>query len=69
VLVLIVLDDGGNACLGDRVLAFEPYADSRDLGGFSNGDPNIARAIGVTAVWLTALVGMTFTRFARSDID
>jgi hypothetical protein len=41
----------------------------RDLGGFSNGDPNIARAIGVTVAWVTALVGTSFTRFARSDVD
>jgi ABC-2 type transport system permease protein len=36
---------------------------------FGIEDPNIARALAVTAAWLTVLVGVSITRFTRSDVD
>lgn len=36
---------------------------------FGIEDPNIARALAVTAAWLTVLVGVSITRFSRSDVD
>jgi ABC-type transport system involved in multi-copper enzyme maturation permease subunit len=36
---------------------------------FGIDDPNIARALAVTAAWLTVLIGVSITRFTRSDVD
>jgi ABC-2 type transport system permease protein len=35
----------------------------------ADSDPNILRAIGVTVVWLAALIGISTVRFTRTDVD
>ena len=39
------------------------------LDGISESDPNILRALAVTAGWLVALVGVSAARFTRTDVD
>jgi ABC-2 type transport system permease protein len=39
------------------------------LDGISDSDPNILRALAVTAGWLVALVGVSAARFTRTDVD
>jgi ABC-type transport system involved in multi-copper enzyme maturation permease subunit len=36
---------------------------------FGIDEPNIARALAVTAAWLTVLIGVSMMRFTRSDVD
>jgi ABC-type transport system involved in multi-copper enzyme maturation permease subunit len=40
-----------------------------NLGDSGAGDPNVLQALGVTAVWIAALVGVSVTRFMRTDVD
>ena len=40
-----------------------------NLGDVGADDPNVLRALGVTAVWLIALIGISTARFTRTDIE
>jgi ABC-type transport system involved in multi-copper enzyme maturation permease subunit len=40
-----------------------------DLGDVGADDPNILASLGVTAVWLVTLLGVSVARFTRSDIE
>ena len=40
-----------------------------DLGDVGADDPNILASLGVTAVWLVTLLGISVARFTRTDIE
>ncbi len=39
------------------------------INGIKDADANVLRAIGVTVAWLVALLGVSVTRFVRTDVD
>lgn len=59
----------GAYTLSTAVLELMGQISGDDLGGFSTDDPNVARALAVTAAWLTTLVGVSVARFTRTDVD
>jgi ABC-type transport system involved in multi-copper enzyme maturation permease subunit len=40
-----------------------------NLGDTSAANPEVLRALGVTVVWMAALIGVSVTRFTRSDVE
>jgi ABC-2 type transport system permease protein len=59
----------GDYALSAAVLELMSAISGAKLDGISDSDPNIVRALGVTIVWLAALVGVSSMRFTRSDIE
>jgi ABC-2 type transport system permease protein len=59
----------GDYALGAAVVELMSQIAGTKLDAISDSDPNILRAIAVTAGWLIALVGISAARFARTDVD
>ena len=59
----------GDYALSAAILDLMRSIAGSDLGDVGADDPNVLRALGVTAVWLLALVGISSARFTRSDIE
>ncbi len=59
----------GDYTLGAAVLELMSEIHGEDLAGLPADDPNIARAVAVAFIWVIALVGVSFARFIRSDIE
>ncbi|HEY1539838.1 MAG TPA: ABC transporter permease [Solirubrobacteraceae bacterium] len=59
----------GDYALSAAIIDLMRSISGSKLGDASASDPNVLRAIGVTAVWLVALVGVSVTRFTRTDIE
>jgi ABC-2 type transport system permease protein len=59
----------GDYALSAAVVDLMGQISGLHLNGASDADPNLLRAIGVTVVWLVALLGISVTRFTRTDVD
>ena len=59
----------GDYALGAAVAELAGQISGLKLNGIGDTDPNIVRSIAVTVGWLVALVGVSTTRFARTDVD
>ena len=59
----------GDYALSASVVELMSQIAGTKLDGISESDPNILRALAVTAGWLVALVGVSAARFTRTDVD
>ncbi len=59
----------GDYALGAGVVELMTEISGLKLDGISESDPNILRALAVTAGWIITLVGVSATRFMRTDVD
>jgi ABC-2 type transport system permease protein len=59
----------GDYALATAVVELMRQFAGSDLGDSSAADPNVVQALGVTAVWIAALVGVSVTRFMRTDVE
>ncbi len=59
----------GDYALGASVVTLMSEIAGLKLDGFSDGDPNVLRAVFVTAGWLVALLSISAARFTRTDVD
>jgi ABC-2 type transport system permease protein len=59
----------GDYALSSAVVDLMGQISGLKLNGVGDGDPNVLRAIGVTIGWLVALIGVSVTRFTRTDVD
>jgi ABC-2 type transport system permease protein len=59
----------GDYALSSGVIELMAHISGTTINGVKDSDPNILRALGVTVAWLVALVGVSATRFTRTDVD
>ena len=59
----------GDYALSAAVFDLTRQIAGSDLGDSGADDPNVLQALGVTAVWIAALVGVSVTRFMRTDVE
>jgi len=59
----------GDYALSAAVIELMSQISGAKLGNVGDGDPNVLRALAVTAAWMIALVGVSVTRFTRSDVE
>jgi ABC-2 type transport system permease protein len=59
----------GDYALSAAVVDLMGQISGLKLNGVDDADPNLLRAIGVTIGWLVALLGVSVTRFTRTDVD
>ena len=59
----------GDYALSTSVVALMVEISGIKLNGPGDADPNILRAVAVTAAWVTALIGVSAARFVRTDVD
>lgn len=59
----------GDYALSAAVVELMSEVSGTKLDGISDSEPEILRALGVTAAWLTALIGTSVVRFTRTDIE
>jgi ABC-2 type transport system permease protein len=59
----------GDYALSAAVVDLMGQISGLKLNGVGDSDPNVLRAIGVTICWLVALMGISVTRFTRTDVD
>ena len=59
----------GDYALSTSVVALMVEISGLKLNGVGDTDPNVLRALAVTAAWVTALLGVSAARFIRTDVD
>lgn len=59
----------GDYALSAALMDLTKQISGSNLGDVHGPDPDVLRAIGVTVVWLTALIGVSVTRFTRTDVE
>jgi ABC-type transport system involved in multi-copper enzyme maturation permease subunit len=59
----------GDFALGVAIVEIMGQIHGLTLEGVDDSDPNLLRAIAVTVGWLVVLVGLSTTRFIRTDVD
>jgi ABC-2 type transport system permease protein len=59
----------GDYALSSGVIVLMAHISGATINGVKDSDPNVLRALGVTVVWLAALIGISAARFTRTDVD
>ena len=59
----------GDYALSAALMDLTKQISGSNLGDVHGPDPDVLRAIGVTVVRLTALIGVSVTRFTRTDVE
>lgn len=59
----------GDYALSTAVIELMSAISGTDIGAVEDADPNLLRALAVTAAWLVAMVGVSVTRFMRTDVE
>lgn len=59
----------GDYALSTGVVGLMTEISGIDIGGMEGGGPTLLLGLGITAAWLAAMLGISVTRFMRSDVD
>jgi ABC-2 type transport system permease protein len=59
----------GDYALSTGVVQLMTQISGSNIAHLEDADPNVLQAIGVTAAWLVAMVGISVTRFMRTDVE
>ena len=59
----------GDYALSTGVVGLMTEISGIDIGGMDDGGPTLLLAVGITAAWLAAMLGISVTRFMRTDVD
>jgi len=59
----------GEYALGTGVMGLMTEISGVAIGGIQESGPSLLLALGITAAWLAAMLGISVTRFMRTDVD
>ncbi len=59
----------GDYALSTGVVGLMTEISGIDIGGMNGDGPTVLLGLGITAAWLAAMLGISVTRFMRTDVD